>query len=88
MQRRYDHFVWVDDGVTIEEKRSLMTVERELRQMRSKFLTTSATLRICEEGEKFFRRQVEIASREEVLWIAMFMMTLVMYMVHMIVLVK
>ena len=82
MQRTCDHFLWVDDRVTIEEKRSFITVDRELRKMRSKFLTATATLRICQESEKFFKSQWKVARRAEMLWMAICMMTVVMYMVH------
>ena len=67
MQRRCDHFVWVDDRVTLAEKRSLKTVERELWKMCSEFLTAIATLRIFQESQKFVRRQLDNASRGELL---------------------
>jgi len=65
-----------------------MMVDCELRKMRSKFLTATVTLQICQESEKFFKNQWKIARRGEMLWMALFMMTLVMYMLHVIVVVK
>jgi len=59
-----------------------MTVDRELRKMRSKFVTATVTLRTCQESEKLFKNQWNIARRGEMLWMALFMMTLVMYMLH------
>jgi len=53
LQRTCDNFLWVDDHITIAEKRSLVNLERELRKLRSTPLMTSATLRICRES-KFY----------------------------------
>jgi len=53
--------------VTLAEKRSLKTVERELWKMCSEFLTAIATLRIFQESQKFVRRQLDNASRGELL---------------------
>jgi len=50
MQGTCDFHVWVDDGGTIAEKRTLKKVERELRKMQSEFLSATATLRIFQES--------------------------------------
>ena len=88
MQGTCDFHVWVDDGVTVAEKRSLKKVERELRKVRSEFLSATATSCIFRESQKFITRQLANASRAELLWMALFMITLLMYMVHMMVVVK
>ena len=88
MQGTCDFHVWVDDEGTVDEKRTLKKVERESRKMRSEFLSATATLRIFQESHKFVTTQLGNASRVELLWMALFMITLLMYMVHMTVIVK
>ena len=82
LRRTCDHFLWVDDHVTIAEKRSLVNLERELRRLRSTPLTTSVTLRICRKIELVFKGQVQDWTRGEVVGMTLFMITLVMYNVH------
>ena len=84
MQRTCDFHVWVDDGGTVTEKRTLKKLERELRKMWSEFLSAAATLRIFQESHKFVTSQLGNASRAELMSMALFMITLLMYMVHII----
>jgi len=82
MQRTCDHFLWVDDHVKIAEKRSFLNLEREIQQLRATLLTRTSMLRKCGESELFFKTQVQDATRGEVVWMALFLLMLVMYAVH------
>ena len=74
--------------MTLTEKQSLKKVEHELQKMRSEFLTATATLLIFQESQKFIRRQLNNASRGELLWMALLMITLLMYTIYMTVVVN
>jgi len=74
--------MWVDDHVNIAEKRSLLNLEREIRQLRATLLTRTSMLRKCRESELFFKTQVEDATQGEVVWMSLFLLMLVMYVVH------
>jgi len=82
LQRTCDHFLWVDDHVTIAKKCSIVNLERELRKLQSTLLTTTATLWISRKSKLFFKSQVEDATRGEVVWMALFMIILLMYTVQ------
>jgi len=88
MQGTCDFHVRVDDGGTVSEKPTLKKLERELRKMRSEFLSATATLRNFQETHKFVTCQLGNASRAELMWMALFMITLLMYLVHITVVVK
>ena len=82
LQRTCDHFMWVDDHVNIAEKRSLLNLEREIRQLRATLLTRTSMLRKCRESELVLKTQVEDATQGEVVWMSLFVLMLVMYVVH------
>ena len=82
LQRTCDHFMWVDDHVNIAEKRSLLNLEREIRQLRATLLTRTSMLRKCRESELVLKTQVEDATQGEVVWMSLFVLMLVMYVIH------
>ena len=78
----------VDDRGTVSKKAALQKLERELRKIRSEFLSASATLRSFQATHKCVTSQLVQASRAEQVWMALFMMTLLMYLVHITVIVN
>ena len=73
-----DHFTWVDPDVDPEEKSRVQKLEVEMRCLRSKMLSITATLHVCKDNENFFKSQATNATRGELLWMALFMMTVLM----------
>jgi len=73
-----DEFAWVDPGVCPEQKLLFQNLEIELCRVRSDLLLATATLRLCKESENFFKGQVVEATHGEVLWMALFMVAILM----------
>jgi len=88
MQGTCEFHVRVDDREMVSKKATLKKLERELRKIRSEFLSASATLRNFQATHKFVTSQLVNASRAEQMWMALFMITLLTYLVHITVIVN
>jgi len=78
----------VDDEVSYADKRSYKKLASNFRKLRSELLTATATLRLLDDTDNVNKRHVHGSSPGELLWMCLFMATLVMYMVHMTVVMK
>ena len=70
MQRRCDHFKWVDNSRTRAEEISIRTLQAANRALKAEVMSTKLALRRYVEMEHLWKSELKEATTLELMWVS------------------